>query len=172
MIRASNIARDVPIIDIGGGASVLADELLDAGFADVSVLDIAGQGLTASKSRLGDHAREVHWIVSDVLTWTPPRTYGLWHDRAVFHFLTEPEDRAKYRSVLQRAVRPGGAVIMATFAPEGPERCSGLPVQRWSAEGLAAELGAEFELVQSAREEHETPMGAVQAFTWCRFKRR
>jgi trans-aconitate methyltransferase len=172
MIRASGIARNEPIIDIGAGASVLVDELLNAGFEDVSVLDISERALAIGKSRLGTRAARVQGIALDVLSWEPSRCYGLWHDRAVFHFLTEAADRAAYRAGLEKALQPGGALIMAGFAPDGPERCSGLPVQRWSPDALAAELGADFQLIEHRREEHHTPGGARQNFIWCRFTRR
>jgi trans-aconitate methyltransferase len=171
MIRASGIAKDDAIIDVGGGASVLADELLDAGFRDCSVLDIAEAALAASKARLGTRASEVHWIVADILSWAPPRRFALWHDRAVFHFLTDAQDRAAYRAVLERALEPDGHVVLATFAPDGPERCSGLDVHRWSPEGLAAELGPGFAPMESTKEAHVTPGGATQNFIWCRFRR-
>ena len=171
MIRASFSAPDTPIIDIGGGASVLTGELLSAGFKDVSVLDIAEAALAIVKARLGSRARDIHWIVADILDWTPVRTYRLWHDRAVFHFLIEAKDRATYRAALEKALAPGGTLIMATFAPEGPERCSGLAVQRWSPQALAQELGPRFALLESKPEQHRTPGGAIQNFTWCRFKR-
>jgi trans-aconitate methyltransferase len=171
MIRAAGIERTTPIIDVGGGASVLVDELLDAGFADVTVLDIASPALAVSQQRLGSRELAVHWIAADILAWQPERSYGLWHDRAAFHFLTEAQDRLNYRDTVERALSPGGWLILATFAEDGPERCSGLPVHRWSAEALAAEWGSGFELIQIAREEHVTPWGAAQAFTWCRFKR-
>jgi hypothetical protein len=172
LIRASGIARDEPIIDIGGGASVLVDQLLEAGFVDVSVLDIAESALDASKARLGSRAGQVQWIVADILSWIPARAYALWHDRAVFHFLTQETERARYRSVLARGLKSGGTAIIATFAEDGPERCSGLPVQRWSPQALASELGEDFQLVEQRRQEHLTPTGAIQKFTWCRFTRR
>src|SRR5262249_10995206 len=153
---------------IGGGASVLVDALLAAGFLDVSILDIAAPALDAAKTRLGPRARDVRWIVADILSWTPTRAYDVWHDRAGFHFPPDEDSRAIYRAVLEKALKPGGTAILATFAEDGPEKCSGLPVQRWSASGLAAELGADFELMQHFREEHVTPWGSVQAFTWCR----
>ncbi len=171
MIRAAAVAHDAAIIDIGGGASVLLDELFAAGFRDITVLDIAESALAASKTRLGPRAKDVHWIVADILSWKPERSYDLWHDRAVFHFLTAAGERAVYRATLEQALRPGGWLIIGTFAPEGPQRCSGLPVQRWSPDALAAELGAGFQLAASTREEHRTPGGAVQTFTWCRFRR-
>jgi SAM-dependent methyltransferase len=159
------------IIDIGGGASVLVDQLLDARFQDVTVLDISAGALTASRTRLGSRATIVHWIIADVLSWTPARSYDVWHDRAVFHFLTDEADRAAYRSTLLKALRPGGALIIGTFAENGPERCSGLPVRRWSVAALSDEFGPEFRLIESAGEMHRTPGGAVQAFTWARFER-
>jgi len=172
LIRASGIARGEPIIDIGGGASVLVDQLLEAGFVDVSVFDIAESALDASKARLGARAERVQWIVADILAWTPARAYALWHDRAAFHFLTQGAERARYRSVLARGLKSGGTAIIATFAEDGPERCSGLPVQRWSPQALASELGEDFQLVEQRRQEHLTPTGAIQKFTWCRFTRR
>ncbi|HYM17928.1 MAG TPA: class I SAM-dependent methyltransferase [Micropepsaceae bacterium] len=170
MIYASEIARGAAIIDVGGGASMLADALLDAGFLDISVLDIAASALDISKSRLSARARDINWIVADVLTWKPSRAYDLWHDRAVFHFLTATEDRARYRAILEKGLKPGGTLVIATFAEDGPEKCSGLPVQRWSPDSLAAELGPQFKLEQHFREAHHTPWDSVQAFTWCRFK--
>ena len=171
MIFASGISRGAAIVDIGGGASVLANALLSAGFLDISVLDIAASALDVAKARLGPRARDVRWIVADILAWTPSRAYDLWHDRALFHFLTDKEDRVRYRTVLEKALQPGGTAILAAFAEDGPEKCSGLPVQRWSASSLADELGSSFQLAQHFREEHVTPWGSVQAFTWCRFKR-
>ncbi len=171
MIRASGIARDAALVDIGGGASVLVDELLTADFKDVSVLDIAETALERTITRLGADAAKVQWIVADVLSWTPQRRYDLWHDRAVFHFLTEEKDRTAYRAVLLKALKPGGTLIVATFAADGAERCSGLPVQRWSAETLAAEFGNEFQSIETSKEEHRTPWGAVQPFTWTLFQK-
>jgi len=171
MIRATGVDRTTPIIDIGGGASVLSDELLEAGFQDITVLDIAASALKVSQDRLGPRTSLIRWIVADVLSWKPQRSYGLWHDRAAFHFLTEAQDRLNYRDTVEHALAPGGWMILATFAADGPERCSGLPVRRWSAEALAAEWGDGFELTQTAREEHLTPWGAAQAFTWCRFRK-
>jgi len=171
MINAAGIEATAPIIDVGGGASVLIDELLGEGFSDVTALDIAAPALKLSQERLGSRACLVHWIVADVLAWKPQRSYGLWHDRAVFHFLTDPQDRMNYRDIVEHALAPNGWLILATFAESGPERCSGLPVHRWSAEALAAEWSDGFELIQTLGEEHRTPSGAVQPFTWCRFRR-
>lgn len=166
------VGRDAAFIDIGGGASLLVDELLARGFTDLTVLDIAAPALDASQQRLGTKADRVRWIVGDVTQFRPERHYGVWHDRAVFHFLTEPAQRAAYRAVLMAGTQQDALVIMATFAADGPERCSGLPVQRYDAHALAAELGPDFEPVEAWREEHRTPWGAPQAFQWCVFRRR
>ncbi len=171
LIAESGAFDDSAIIDIGGGSSVLVDQLLDSDFSDVTVLDISERALDGSKERLGAQAVEAQWIVSDVLEWTPAREYDVWHDRAVFHFLTEKGDLAKYRATLLKALSPDGMVIIGAFAEDGPERCSGLPVKRWSAASLAFELGPEFRLIESSRENHTTPAGAVQPFTWTRFAR-
>jgi hypothetical protein len=171
LISAAGARENSAIIDIGGGSSVLIDQLLDADFSDVTVLDISERALAGSKDRLGSRAAEVGWIVADVLSWAPARAYDVWHDRAVFHFLTEERDRAVYKATLLKGLRSHGAFILGTFAEDGPERCSGLPVRRWSADGLALELGPECRLVESLREDHRTPWGAVQPFTWARFER-
>jgi hypothetical protein len=165
LIGAAKIAEDVPVIDIGGGASTLVDRLLDAGYLEVSVLDIAAPALLAAQTRLGPWALQVHWYSTDVLGWEPPRTYGLWHDRAVFHFLTDPADRDRYRRVLRRALIPGGYVVIGTFAADGPTHCSGLPTSRYAPDQLAAEF-ADFRVVRELREEHHTPAGHIQPFTW------
>lgn len=172
MIRAACSDRDTAIIDIGGGASRLVDALLRDGYRDVAVLDLSANALEAAKKRLGQAASTVDWIVADATTWRPARTYDVWHDRAAFHFLTDPRDRAAYVERLRSAVKPGGHVIIATFAPDGPEKCSGLPVQRHDSASLAAELGPEFELVETRRETHHTPWNSTQAFQFSRFKRR
>ena len=157
-----------PIIDVGGGASVLVDDLLNAGYLDLTVLDIAGRALAAAKARLGDSSREVTWIEGDVRsTALPEATYGVWHDRAVFHFLMDRTDRAAYVRQVQRAVRPGGYVLVATFAEDGPANCSGLPVARYSTETLHREFGSAFDVVASEREVHTTPTGVQQSFLYC-----
>ena len=171
MIKACALGRDTAIIDIGGGTSVLAEQLLELGFCQVTVLDIAQSALAIDKARLGCRAQQVDWIAADVLSWTPPLIYGLWHDRAAFHFLVDAQERSAYRTVLERGLAPGGWLIMAAFAEDGPERCSGLPVRRWSPSALTAEMGSGFDLVESRHEAHRTPAGAPQNFMWCRFQR-
>jgi SAM-dependent methyltransferase len=160
------------ILDVGGGASRLVDVLLAAGYEDVSVLDLSPAALARAGERLGDRASRVQWIAADVTRWVPQRTYDVWHDRACFHFLVDPADRKAYRRALAAAVAPGGQVVIATFAPDGPERCSGLPVVRWSADALAGELGPAYRQVEAFTEAHPTPRGTVQRFQFCRFLRR
>jgi SAM-dependent methyltransferase len=171
LIRATEVTTAASIIDIGGGASRLVDDLLDAGFATITVLDISDRALATAKARLGGCGAAVKWIVDDVTTWEPSQSYDLWHDRAAFHFLTEAKDRAAYVQRVLRAVRPGGHVIIGTFAPDGPERCSGLPVVRHDGASLSAVLGPAFALVESRNEAHHTPTGAVQRFQFSRFRR-
>lgn len=165
MLDRGGLAASDSIIDIGGGASRLVDVLAGRGHTDLAVLDVSRAALDTSRQRLGDDAT-VTWIHADLLTWEPPRTWSVWHDRAVFHFLTEPGDRRSYRDLLARAVDPGGLVVVGTFALDGPEYCSGLPVRRYDHEGLAAELGTELRVVATGRADHPTPGGAVQPFTW------
>ncbi|SDI93754.1 Methyltransferase domain-containing protein [Bradyrhizobium sp. Rc2d] len=172
MIRAANPDHGAAIIDIGGGASRLVDALLQDGYRDIAVLDLSANALDVAKKRLGAAASAVDWIVADATTWRPAKTYDLWHDRAAFHFLTDPRDRAAYVERLRSALAPGGHVIIATFAPDGPERCSGLPVQRHDSASLLAELGAEFELIEARRETHHTPWDSTQAFQFSRFQKR
>lgn len=159
------------LIDVGGGESTLVDVLLERGWRDLTVLDIAAPALDLDKKRLGAAAHKVHWVVADITEWRPSRQYDVWHDRAVFHFLTDADDRAAYRRALEAGVAPGGLVIMATFALDGPEKCSGLPVQRYDSTSLATELGALFGLIECWREEHITPWGSSQSFSWCAFRR-
>lgn len=171
LIDLIGIAPEVPVIDVGGGASRLVDRLLERGFSDVTVLDLAEAALAAARRRLGVRAAGVTWIAGDVTGWQPARQYGLWHDRAVLHFLTTAEDRAAYVARLRRALAPGGHAIIGTFAPDGPERCSGLPVVRHDAASLSALLGAAFALLDSRRHRHVTPGGAVQSFQFATFRR-
>ena len=160
-------------IDIGAGTSSLVDRLLAKGFTDVTVLDIAQHALTEVQQRLGDHAAHVTFVHQDVLTWKPDRQYDIWHDRAVFHFLTEPSSRHRYVELTARSIREGGALVLATFAADGgPTQCSGLPVARYAAHDLEDTFAASFSLVETEREEHVTPAGVVQPFTWVVLRRR
>ncbi len=160
------------VIDVGGGASRLVDALLEAGRADVTVLDISQAALDRARARLGEKAARVDWICADITRWQPARQWDVWHDRAVFHFLTERPAQDAYIAALTAATRPGAAVILSTFAPDGPERCSGLPVQRYGAADLAARLGTRFALYDEAQERHVTPWGSTQSFTYAAFRRR
>jgi SAM-dependent methyltransferase len=169
--RTGATPRD-SVIDIGGGASRLVDALLARGFVRLTVLDLSEEALMIAKARLGEDAARVNWIVSDVTRWEPAETYDLWHDRAAFHFLTEEADRAAYTARLARALRPGGHAVIATFALDGPERCSGLPVLRQDAAGLSAMLGSGFALVETRPHEHRTPWDALQRFQFSLFRRR
>jgi 2-polyprenyl-3-methyl-5-hydroxy-6-metoxy-1,4-benzoquinol methylase len=170
-IRHCGSGLAAAIIDIGGGESRLVDRLLDAGYSDLTVLDLSEHALRHTKERVGERAQTVNWIVADITIWNAPRRYRLWHDRAVLHFLTEAEDRAAYRRALLDAVSPGGCVVISTFALDGPEKCSGLPVVRYSAETLAKELGPELRLMETREEEHATPWGTTQRFQFSRFRR-
>ena len=168
LIRRVSPPPNGAIIDVGGGASTLIDDLLDAGYHDLTVLDLSATALTETRARLGPRADGVRWIEADILDAPLPTTgYSVWHDRAVFHFLLAPADRARYVAQVRRAVRPGGFVLVATFADDGPTRCSGLEVNRYSAAALHAEFGAPFRLMASEREEHVTPGGVRQAFIYC-----
>ncbi len=168
LIRRIAPDAGAPIIDVGGGASTLVDGLLSAGYRDVTVLDLAPAALEEARERLGEKAQRANWMVADVLDAPLPAAhYALWHDRAVFHFLTDPSDRGRYIAQVRRAVRPGGHVIVASFAPEGPNRCSGLEVVRYSPEAIHAEFGSGFRLLDSVREDHHTPGGRTQPFVYC-----
>ncbi len=168
LINATGVPTSAAIIDVGGGTSTLVDDLLDLGYVNLTVLDLSAAALAAAQSRLGARAVAVHWSVADITTVAlDAASVDVWHDRAVFHFLTTAEQRAAYLRTLLHAVKPGGHVIVATFAEDGPEKCSGLPVMRYSASALHAEFGAAFTLVTQERESHMTPFGAVQQFTYC-----
>jgi SAM-dependent methyltransferase len=159
------------IIDVGGGESTLVDDLLARGYDAVTVLDISGAAIRKSQERLGAAAQSVVWLVDDVTTATlPTSSYDVWHDRAVFHFLTRPEQRSAYVRQLVSALKAGGQVVMATFGPEGPLKCSGLDTERYDAESLHRELGSNFQFVHSAIVAHRTPFGTTQQFLYCRFK--
>lgn len=163
--------HSAPVIDVGGGSSTLVDGLLAAGYQDVTVLDLSPTALACARERLGPAVGGVNWLVADVLdAELPAGAWSVWHDRAVFHFLTDPNDRGRYVAQVRRAVRPGGHILLAAFALEGPTRCSGLEVVRYSPETLLAELGTGFTPLGSEREEHRTPSGATQAFIYCLFR--
>jgi len=159
------------IIDIGGGASRLVDHLVEDGFEDVTVLDLSGAALEAARKRLESRANRVHWVVADATAWEPAKAYDIWHDRAAFHFLTEEKDRAAYIARLTRGVKAGGHAIIATFALDGPEKCSGLPVARYDSASLGQALGSKFHLVHARRHEHATPWGSQQMFQFSVFRR-
>jgi ubiquinone/menaquinone biosynthesis C-methylase UbiE len=159
------------VIDVGAGASTLADTLLGSGWTDVTVLDVSRTALAVVRDRLGERQRSVSFVVANVLSWQPERTFDAWHDRAVFHFLVRPDQREKYVATASRAVRPGGVLVLGTFAADGPTQCSGLPTARYDADALAAAFAPGFTLEHSEREEHVTPGGAVQPFTWAVLRR-
>lgn len=171
LIALAGAAPSSAIVDIGGGASRLVDALLARGYHNLTVLDLSSAALAAAQGRLGDAAARVNWIVADVTTWQPPATYDIWHDRAALHFLNLPAEQAAYVARLRQALNVGGHAIIATFAPDGPEKCSGLPVMRHSAETLGALLGPDFTLVDSRRHDHVTPWQSHQAFQFSTFMR-
>ena len=171
MFDAAGVQADASVIDVGGGASPLAGALLERGFGDVTVLDISAAGMAVAQRSLGARAEQVSWLAADVRTWVPERRYALWHDRAVFHFLISAEDRRQYVRTLEAATEPGTVAVFGLFAPDGPQRCSGLPVARYGAQDLAGELGSGWKLISQDREEHRTPAGAIQPFTWAALRR-
>jgi hypothetical protein len=165
LINHLGIPHDAAIIDVGGGASLLVDFLIQHGYGDLSVLDVSKAALAATSERIGAGA-PVTFLNENLMTWRPARRFDVWHDRAVFHFLVDPSDRDAYLDLLRSALPPNGVVIMATFAPDGPKYCSGLPVASYSADELISLLGDRFEIVEMRGEQHTTPGGAVQPFTW------
>lgn len=168
LIHQTGLGKDAAIIDVGGGASTLVDDLVAEGYRNVTVLDLSGAALEVAKRRLGKHADAVHWLEGDITKVDfPLHRYDIWHDRAVFHFLTDPADRLAYVGQSLRALRPGGRAIVATFAEDGPDKCSGLQVMRYAPDALHAEFGEPFELLEHVREEHHTPGGTVQKFVYC-----
>ncbi|MFO0548073.1 MAG: class I SAM-dependent methyltransferase [Polyangiaceae bacterium] len=167
-LKGAKLGPDASIIDVGGGASTFVDDALELGFSNITVLDLAEGSLKAAGARLGPRGDRVNWMVADITRVAlPARSFDFWHDRAVFHFLTDPADRARYVAQARAALKPGGFIVVATFAPDGPEKCSGLEVARFTAEGIHDEFGATFEKVGEAREVHETPWGSEQAFSYC-----
>ncbi len=171
MFEKSAVTAKDSVIDIGGGAAPLADELLASGFEDLTVLDISKVGLGHAQTRLGANAARVTWLVADILEWEPQRSYRVWHDRAVFHFLTIEADRHRYLHTLQRATTPGSVAIFGCFATDGPQYCSGLPVARYEPADLAELLGSRWQLITHTHEKHTTPAGATQSFSWIALRR-
>jgi len=172
LIKATGAARDAAIIDVGGGASTLVDDLVAEGYTDLTVLDLSAAALSAARRRLGAREGGVRWIEADITSVDLPASrYDIWHDRAVFHFLTDPADRAAYVRTVFQSVKPGGHVIVATFAEDGPVQCSGLPVMRYRADELHDEFGEAFTLLKHQKEEHHTPSGMVQQFVYCYCRR-
>ena len=169
LIKAVRSDKNGGIIDVGGGASSLVDFLLDGGYSNVAVLDLSGVALGIAKQRLGSRADSVAWFEADITKFTPPRRYGIWHDRAVFHFLTDAADRRKYVQTLMRALAPDGHVIIATFAKDGPLKCSGLDICRYDAPAIRAELGPDFKFTEQADEIHVTPWNTEQKFSYFQF---
>ena len=171
-IKELILDADDSIIDVGGGASTLVDDLLGAGYRSITVLDISEKALSSAKARLGKKAELVTWLTGDIISVDlPTHQYELWHDRAAFHFLIELDQQRKYRDKLLKALKPSGHLIIATFAPEAPPKCSGLPVQRYNQDQLGNLLGSEFELVQHRKEQHVTPGGVKQMYLYCHFHR-
>lgn len=172
LLDAIGFSASTPVIDVGGGTARLVDALLARGATDATVLDISEAALAEAQGRLGaDAARRVRWVRADITEAALAGPYAIWHDRAVFHFLTDEADRRAYLERLNHTLTPGGHVVIATFALDGPEKCSGLPVVRYSPESLGAVLGEAYTLVATRREPHETPSGRVQSFVYCVFRR-
>jgi hypothetical protein len=172
MLDAARVQADASVVDVGGGASPLAGALLDRGFRDITVLDFCAAGMASAQRRLGERAEGIQWLDADVRTWEPPRCYRVWHDRAFFHFLTTAEDRRQYLQTLDSATEPGAIAVFGCFAPDGPLKCSGLPVARYSSLDLADHLGTQWTLISHAREEHVTPADAIQPFCWTALRKR
>jgi hypothetical protein len=170
LIAERGLAPNAPLLDAGAGASTLVDGLLARGHTDITLVDVTDAAFAATRERLGERS-EVRYVVADVTQWVPSRKYSVWHDRAMFHFLTEGNLRAAYRRALSAALPVGGHAVIATFALDGPDRCSGLPVKRYSADSLAQEMGRGFRLVGSRNEGHTTPWGASQSFLYCVLER-
>jgi trans-aconitate methyltransferase len=171
MLDSACLSAADALIDVGGGASPLTRALLDRGFTDLTVLDISAAGMQHARDRLGPRADQVNWVTADVLTWCPTRHYQAWHDRATFHFLTTDEHRQQYLRTMDAATAPEAVAILGCFAPDGPQHCSGLPVARYSAVQLVRQFGDKWLLISQDREEHITPAGKIQPFTWVELRR-
>jgi 2-polyprenyl-3-methyl-5-hydroxy-6-metoxy-1,4-benzoquinol methylase len=166
MIEKVVASKEEAIIDVGGGASLLVDTLLQQGYQRLAVLDISAAALRCAQQRLCERAEQVEWFTTDVTSFSPPHPFALWHDRAVFHFLTAAEDRTKYLSVLRKALEPGAHLVIATFAEDGPEKCSGLPVERYGGDKIVRTFGPQFKLLEQQAESHTTPSGMEQKFNY------
>lgn len=171
LVVAAAGTPDRAVIDVGGGSSRLADQLLARGFSDLTVLDLSETALAVARDRLGDRARQVRWLAADATRWSPSRAFHVWHDRAAFHFLVTADDRAAYLARLRAAVPPGGHAVIGTFAADGPDQCSGLPVRRYDADLLSKTFGDGFQLTHALRHMHLTPWGRAQPFQFCVFRR-
>jgi trans-aconitate methyltransferase len=171
MLGRAGVSAAAALIDVGGGASPLTGALLDRGFRDLTVLDISAAGMQHARDRLGSRADQVQWLTADVLSWHPRRHYQTWHDRAAYHFLTTDKHRQQYLHTLDTATAPDAVAVFGCFAPDGPQHCSGLPVARYDAAQLARQVGAKWLLISQAREEHITPSGTIQPFTWIALRR-
>lgn len=168
LIEHTRVPRNAAIIDVGGGESTLVDDLLARGYENITILDIAQTAIDSNRGRLGSAADRVHWLIADITkVELEPLAFDVWHDRAVFHFLTDPGDRTAYVRQVVRSVKPGGHVIVSTFGPEGPEQCSGLKVVRYDADSLHREFGRRFSLMETSTLLHKTPIGTVQQFLYC-----
>lgn len=170
-IEELNLAKDAPIIDVGGGDSLLVDALIEKGYTDITVLDISAVAIANAQRRLGNKAHLVTWVISDILDFQPVRNYACWHDRAVFHFVTDHQNIRHYTTLMARAIKDGGALVIGTFAEDGPEKCSNLPVQRYSQKALTDLLKPSFTKIRCVNEGHQTPFNTLQSFTFCSFKR-
>jgi ubiquinone/menaquinone biosynthesis C-methylase UbiE len=171
LIEEADLSRERPLLDVGGGASRLAGELLNRGYSDITVADISASALSKAQAQLGSGEKAIEWLEADVRSHDFARQYDLWHDRAAFHFMVTAEDQEAYLATLQRTLKPGGHVVIATFGPDGPTRCSGLPVARYGSDDLAGRLGPGFQLISEALEVHDTPAGIHQQFLYAHFQR-
>lgn len=172
LISEFHLPKTAKIIDVGGGDSLLVDHLLDLGYEDITVLDISENALLRAKERLGEKAGKIRWIIADITTFKPQEKYDCWHDRAVFHFLTEENDIERYTQVISTGIREGGALILGTFAENGPTKCSGIPIRQYSESMMAGRFAYGFEKIKCEQTEHPTPFGTVQNFTFCTFRRK
>jgi trans-aconitate methyltransferase len=171
MLDSAGVLAADALIDVGAGVSPLTGALLDRGFRDLTVLDISAAAMQHARDRLGPRADQVNWLTADVLSWRPQRHYQAWHDRAAYHFLTIDKHRQQYRHTLDTATAPGAVAVFGCFAPDGPQHCSGLPVARYSPAQLARQIGTKWLLISQDREEHTTPAGTTQPFTWIALRR-